>query len=347
MKGTLAVLGTLGGRPAAALVTDGALQELLVAQDPPAPEAILRGKLGRPVKGIGGAFVELPDGQRGFLRQPKGLRPGAPVLVQVAGVAEPGKAVPLTDRLLFKGRLAILTPGAPGVNVSRALRDEDSRAALAAAAEAAVAGAPVELGAILRTAAEAADPACVAAEIAELRGAAEEVLGAASGSPALLRAAPGPHEIALRDWPAADTLVEAPDAFVTSGVDGQVAALLEPEVALPGGARMTIEPTRALVAVDVDTGADTTPAAGLKASLAAARQLPRQLRLRGLGGQITVDFAPIPKRDRGTLEQALRAALKRDGAAMTAVGWTPLGHFELQRRRDRAALALLIGGALP
>ncbi|HMP87981.1 MAG TPA: ribonuclease E/G, partial [Lacibacter sp.] len=51
-----------------------------------------------------------------------------------------------------------------------------------------------------------------------------------------------------------------------------------------------------------------------KASIAAAPDLPRQLRLRGLGGQITVDFAPVPKKDRGTLEQVLRAAFKGEAA---------------------------------
>jgi hypothetical protein len=48
---------------------------------------------------------------------------------------------------------------------------------------------------------------------------------------------------------------------------------------------MMIEPTRALVAVDVNTGPDTSPAASLKANIAAARDLPRQLRLRGWAGR--------------------------------------------------------------
>ena len=78
---------------------------------------------------------------------------------------------------------------------------------------------------------------------------------------------------------------------------------------------MMIEPTRALVAVDVNTGADTSPAASLKANIAAARDLPRQLRLRGLGGQVVVDFAPMPKRDRAILDQVMKAAFKAEGEA--------------------------------
>ena len=58
---------------------------------------------------------------------------------------------------------------------------------------------------------------------------------------------------------------------------------------------------------------DASPAAALKANLAAAAELPRQLRLRGLGGQVTVDFAPLARADRPRIERALAAALRDDG----------------------------------
>ena len=125
-------------------------------------------------------------------------------------------------------------------------------------------------------------------------------------------------------------------------IDAMIDGLRSPDVPLPGGGFMALEPTRALVAVDVNTGPDTSPAAGLKANIAAARDLPRQLRLRGLGGQVTVDFAPMPKKDRGTVEQVLRAAFKGEAAETTLAGWTPLGCYELQRERDRMALELLL-----
>jgi Ribonuclease G/E len=90
--------------------------------------------------------------------------------------------------------------------------------------------------------------------------------------------------------------------------------------------------------VDVNTGSDTSPAAALKANLAAARDLPRQLLLRGFGGQITVDFAPMPKNDRRTVEGTLKAAFRADPVETSLVGWTPLGHYELQRKRERLPL---------
>ena len=45
----------------------------------------------------------------------------------VSGYAEPGKAIPVTQKLLFKSRYAIVTPDAPGLNISRQIRDDDRR----------------------------------------------------------------------------------------------------------------------------------------------------------------------------------------------------------------------------
>jgi Rne/Rng family ribonuclease len=147
------------------------------------------------------------------------------------------------------------------------------------------------------------------------------------------------QETAWRDWadPAPDEVLTG--GFAENGVLEMIDALLTPRVDLPGDGHMMIEVTRALLAVDVNTGGDTTPAAGLKANIAAARDLPRQLRLRGLGGQIVIDFAPMPKRDRAVLDQVLRAAFKGEAAETSLVGWTTLGLYELVRKRDRLTLA--------
>ncbi|MFN3954279.1 MAG: ribonuclease E/G [Pararhodobacter sp.] len=340
MKGSVIVLGAIAGRDLAARMLDGQLDDLALSPPGLGPGAILRGVVGRPVKGLGGVFVDLPDGARGFLRQPKGLAPGQRVLVQIAGLAEPGKALPLSLRLMFKSRHAIITPDAPGRNISRQIADEDLRAALEGVAAQGMEGADPALGLILRSACAEVDPRVVAEDVQQMRALTEAVLADTAGPPELLLDAPGPHELAWRDWPTPDVLDDAADALDQHGVLAQIDGLLRSEVALPGGAGMVIEPTRALVAVDVNTGADTSPAAGLKACLAAARELPRQLRLRGLGGQVVVDFAPCPKKDRHVLEQALRKAFRSEGAsAITLAGWTPLGNFELQRRRDRMPLA--------
>ena len=194
MKGRQILIEPLPtGGHAAALMVDGRLADLLVDPDPsdptPRPEAVYRGVAGRPMKGMGGVMVDLGDGLTGWLRGPSPPPPGRPVLVQVTGWAEPGKAPPVTTRVLVKGRTAILTPGAPGANVARGIRDGARREALAALAAAALEGAPEGLGAIVRTAAEDAPDDTGAAELAGLRAAWTALAGA--GAPGLVRPAPG------------------------------------------------------------------------------------------------------------------------------------------------------------
>ncbi len=336
-----------GGGGAAALMVDGRLEDLLIdpdATDPaPRPEAIYRAVAGRPMKGMGGVMVDLGDGASGFLRGARLPPPGARLLVQVTGWAEPGKAAPVTARPTLKGRFAILTPGAAGVNVSRAIPDGPERAALAACAAGAMAGAPGDLGLIVRTIAADAGQDRLASEIDALRARWDALAAtAASGPAAQLLGEPGAAETARRDWREHpdESDREHPDALADAGVWEIVAELLRPTVALGAGS-LAIEATRALVAVDVNTGGDGTPAAALKANLAAARELPRQLRLRGVGGQVAIDFAPLAKSDRPRIEAALRAALRADGVDTTVAGWTPLGHLELLRKRARRPLAEL------
>ena len=67
------------------------------------------------------------------------------------------------------------------------------------------------------------------------------------------------------------------------------------------------------------------------------------LRVRGLAGQITLDLAPMPKKDRRAFEVALRAAFRTDEIETALVGWTPLGHYELQRKRVRLPLSEVLG----
>ena len=343
MIGRVIVLDEIGGRKAAALLVDGQLEELLVdpVDDTPLTGAIYRAVADRPMKGMGGMFVKLPGGESGFLRQTDGLAPGQRLLVQVTGPAEPGKALPVTSRLLFKGQLAIITPGAPGLNISRRIKDEVVRDGLQAVADAAMAGADEYVGLIVRSAAELAAPEDIAAEIAELRALAAALMADLDGAPELLLEGASAQDTAWRDWadPAPDEVVEG--GFESHGVLDLIDALRGPRVDL-GAGHMMVEPTRALVAVDVNTGSDTSPAASLKVNIAAARDLARQLRLRGLGGQVVVDFAPMPKKDRAILDQVIKATFRAEGGEVTLVGWTTLGLYEMTRKRDRQPLASLL-----
>jgi len=344
MKGRTIVLDQIQGREAAALLVDGRLDDLLIDDESaPRPGAIFRAICDRPLKGQGGMMLRLPDGETAFLRHGKGLRPGQAMLVQVTGYAEGGKAVPVTDRVLFKSRYAIVTPGAPGINVSRQIEDDEERDRLTIIGKTA---AEDGVGMILRSSCEGVDEDEIAEDIAAMIDLAATVAADAEGTePEALTEGDGPHVQAWREWTTPATVETVGGGFARLGVLDEVNRVLAAEVDL-GEGMMFVEPTRALVAVDVNTGGDTSPAASLKTNLAAARALPRALRLRGLGGQIVVDFAPMSKAHRKQLEQSLRASFRNDPIETSMVGWTPMGLFELQRKRERLPVARLVGGAL-
>lgn len=130
----------------------------------------------------------------------------------------------------------------------------------------------------------------------------------------------------------------APAPFDHYDIESQIDALLDPRVDLAEGAWMTIQPTAALIAVDVNTGAAKGGDALLRANLAAADALPRQLRLRRLGGTIAVDFAGGPTgKDRPRLDERVGGDLKR-------LGWGPAGWLELQRRKPGRSLVEILTG---
>ena len=343
MKGVCVLLDWLEGRPAAALMVDGRLEDVLIAPPEgaaPGVGAVFLARADRPMRGQGGITFDLGSGLKGYMRRAGDIAPGEMRLVQVSSVVEPGKACPVTPDVVVKGRYGIVTPFAPGINLSRAIADEEERDRLSEIANGAMEGATH--GLILRSGAEGVAEDDIWQDLDRLRRLADDLMASASGAaPEWLMAAPDPHDHAWLEWTEAapsDVVAEA-GCFEHQGVLDAVDDLLAPQVRLSGGGTAYIEATRALVAVDVNTAADTSFAAGLKANLALARDLPRQLRIRGLGGQIVLDLAPMAKKERRRLEDALKKAFRQDGSDITVAGWTPLGHLELTRKRDRPPLA--------
>lgn len=343
------------GRSRAALVVDGRLEDLLIdppAGDPvPAPGALYCAKIERLVPKMGAAFVRLGPDTTGFLRDAKGVREGERHLVQVVSYPEAGKASPVTRRVLHKTRTVIVTPDAPGLNISRRIRDAQVRERLREAAEAALSegramAAPEgsacweDPGLILRSQAESASDDTIAQDIAEAIAAhaetAEAMMSAAEGP---IRPAPDAATLALREWTG-----EPRTGFEAHGICSLMDGLTDPTTSLPGGGWMAVEATRAMVTVDVNTATAFGAGAALRANLDAARDLPRQLRLRGLGGVVTVDFAPLPRKDRRRIEDALTTSFRHDPVETSLAGWTPLGLFEIQRKRERRVTAPLIDG---
>ena len=340
MKGRTIILDHINEREAAALMVDGKLSDILVAGDSPAPGTIYRAIADRPVKGQGGMFLKTPDGSA-FLRQVKGLSPGQPLLVQVTGYAEEGKAIPVTQKVLFKSRYAIVTPDAPGLNISRSIRDDDMRDELMVIAKEVMDGR--EMGLIIRSCCAEASPEDIADDVEEMAQLADNVINDDSDEMAMLVAGDGPHVLAWRDWTEAAQVVTQAGGFEDHGVLDALEAAESAFESFGASGGMYIEPTRALIAVDVNTGNDASLAAGIKANMLCARRLPQALRVRGLAGQITLDLAPMPKKDRRAFEVALRAAFRTDEIETALVGWTPLGHYELQRKRVRLPLSEVLG----
>jgi Ribonuclease G/E len=137
-------------------------------------------------------------------------------------------------------------------------------------------------------------------------------------------------------------------------LEEQVESLARPDVALERGARLSIHPTPALVAIDVDLGSALagSPLAGghrknathLAENRAMLPALAQQIRLRNLSGAILVDLAGLPARRRAVLEPALRAALARDPLRPRLLGFTQLGLAEIVRPRVHPPLHELLAG---
>jgi Ribonuclease G/E len=132
-------------------------------------------------------------------------------------------------------------------------------------------------------------------------------------------------------------------------LEDQIEALAVPVVDLPGGSRLHIHPTPALVAIDVDAGSAieagrARTAAHMAINRAAIAVLARQIRLRNLSGAILIDFAGLAARGRAALGPALAAALADDPLRPRLLGFTALGLAEIVRPRVRPPLHELLAG---
>lgn len=395
MSGTL-VLARLGNGPElAALVEDRRVADWVWGSGAgPTPETVYKAKVDRQVPGAGAVFVDLGKGQ-GYVREARGLEPGAVLLVEATSIPEPEKAVPVSPRVLYRQRYTIHTPGAPAINVARGITDPDERVRLQAAVKAHVAAledwvarreedrpedaarvrrileAHATGGTILRSAARGQPAERIARDLdlaVAARLDAEDALADAEQALGPVASAPPPRDFALREWcdrigrvvlgpgdfdtlpaledqrlsPFAGRIERMPDPLDQFGVWEELERIRAPRTELPSGGWMAVEATHAMVTVDVNTSGQFSPGAAVTASVESARELPRQLRLRGLGGQIAVDFAPLKKTDRRRIEDTLKSAFRRDPVDTTLAGWTPLGHFELQRKRERRPVTDLL-----
>ncbi len=132
-------------------------------------------------------------------------------------------------------------------------------------------------------------------------------------------------------------------------LEDQLAALAAPEAELPGGARLSVHPTPALTAIDIDLAGGAAARRGktgahLAGNRAIIPELARQIRLRNLAGAIVVDFAGLSAKRRQALGPELAQALAADPVAARFLGFSALGLAEILRPRGHAPLHELLAG---
>ena len=135
-------------------------------------------------------------------------------------------------------------------------------------------------------------------------------------------------------------------------VESEIRDLFKRRVDLPTGGYCVIEPTEALVSIDVNTGRYTgkrdPEKTILKTNLEAAREVARQLRLRDVGGIIVCDFIDMESSEnRNKVLQELRQYLARDRARTKAFAVSELGLIEMTRQRVRPSLLQSMTEACP
>jgi ribonuclease G len=128
--------------------------------------------------------------------------------------------------------------------------------------------------------------------------------------------------------------------FDKANIETEIRDLFKRRCELPSGGYLIIEPTEALVSIDVNSGRFTgkkdPEKTILKTNLEAAREVARQIRLRDMGGIIVCDFIDMEtKGNRDRVLQEIRTHLGRDRARTKAFPVSDLGLIEMTRQRVR------------
>lgn len=301
----------------------------------------------------------------------KMIRRGQELLVQVTKEESGTKGAALTTYISLPGRHLVLTPGQSGVGVSRKIEDEAERERLKK-----IVGQlkiPEEIGVIVRTAGQGKKKQDLAKDLDSLLKLWEEIRTRAMEQPApslvykemdlamrTLRDLFTPdikeilvdHKeiykqvrdflaiIAPRQVNAVKLYKEARPLFSKHQIEEQIETIFQKRVKLKSGGHIVIDPTEALVAIDVNSGRSTKEKqieeTAFKTNLEAAEEIARQLRLRDLGGLIVIDFIDMKAaKNQNEVVKAMKTHLKKDKARTTVSKISKFGLMELSRQRIR------------
>ncbi|PIX64281.1 MAG: ribonuclease E/G [Sphingomonadales bacterium CG_4_10_14_3_um_filter_58_15] len=131
--------------------------------------------------------------------------------------------------------------------------------------------------------------------------------------------------------------------FQRYGVEDQLSAMYSPEVQLKSGGYLVINPTEALVSIDINSGRSTREhgieATAVKTNMEAAAEIARQLRLRDMAGLVVIDFIDMDRSGNvRKVERAMRDALKNDRARIQVGRISSFGLMEMSRQRLRTGV---------
>ena len=131
--------------------------------------------------------------------------------------------------------------------------------------------------------------------------------------------------------------------FQRYGVEDQLSAMYSPEVQLKSGGYLVINPTEALVSIDINSGRSTREhgieATAVKTNMEAAAEIARQLRLRDMAGLVVIDFIDMDRTGNvRKVERAMRDALKNDRARIQVGRISSFGLMEMSRQRLRTGV---------
>jgi ribonuclease E len=131
--------------------------------------------------------------------------------------------------------------------------------------------------------------------------------------------------------------------FQRYGVEDQLNAMYQPIVQLKSGGYIVINPTEALVSIDINSGRSTKEhgieATALSTNLEAAREIARQLRLRDMAGLVVIDFIDMDHHSNARkVERAMKEALKHDRARIQVGRISSFGLMEMSRQRLRTGV---------
>jgi ribonuclease G len=299
------------------------------------------------------------------------LKRGQEILVQVSKEPISTKGPRVTAQISLAGRFLVYMPDATRVGVSRKIGDRAERQRLREMVQAVL---PEKSGGVIvRTVGEDATQATFKQELNALIGTWKKVKRKThfTGAPSLVHRETSLTRGIIRDLfsDKVDSLTVdskqlyneiegylsgiAPDLidrvklyeepvplFDKANIETEIRDLFKRRCDLPAGGYLIIEPTEALVSVDVNSGRYTgkkdPEKTILKTNLEAARELARQIRLRDVGGIIVCDFIDMEtKANRDRVLQELRGHLGRDRARTKAFSVSELGLIEMTRQRVR------------